>query len=169
MDKYCVDANVFIDAWQEYYSPKNFPSFWKEIANIKKEIILIRPIFDEIEPIPSSDNKLAITKKREKYPIKMWLIDNKFTTTLIDDNINKTSLELEKEYEIEQKGNGANRNDILLISYAKEKNKTVVTQENHQSTIPGEKCNYRIPLICKEQGVECINLAELIDRLGIVI
>lgn len=27
--KYCLDANVLIQAWQKYYSPKLCPDYWQ--------------------------------------------------------------------------------------------------------------------------------------------
>lgn len=27
-NKYCLDANVLIQAWQKYYNPKFCPSYW---------------------------------------------------------------------------------------------------------------------------------------------
>ena len=167
MGNYCVDANIFMTEWHVNYPVNIFLPLWEEIANKKDEIILIKPIFDEIEPISSSDNRIDIAKKRTKYPVRMWLIENGFTETSIDDNINKTSLKLEKEYEINDISKGAGSKDILLISYAKEKNKTVVTLEGNQIQKPKEKYNYKIPLVCQEQGVECINFVQMIDRLGI--
>ncbi len=167
MGNYCVDANIFITAWHINYPINIFPSLWEEIANKKDEIILIKPIFDEIEPVSSSDNRLEIAKKRTKYPVRMWLIENGFTETSIDDDINKTSLELEKEYEISDPSTGVGSKDILLISYAKEKNKTVVTLEGNQTQKPKEKYNYKIPLVCQEQDVGCIDFVQMIDRLGI--
>ena len=62
---------------------------------------------------------------------------------------------------------GANQNDITLIAYAKVKEKTVVTFEEEQPQKPGKKKNYKIPLICNEQGVECIKFVTMLDRLGI--
>lgn len=169
MGSYCVDANIFITAWHVNYPIKILPSLWKEIANKKEEIILIKPVFDEIEPISSPDNELNIEKKRTKYPVRMWLIENGFTETLIDDDINKTSLELEKTYEINDISKGVGSKDILLISYAKEKNKIVVTLEGNQTQKPKEKYNYKIPLVCQEQQVKCFNFIEMIEGLGIKI
>lgn len=59
------------------------------------------------------------------------------------------------------------RNDITLIAYAMVTGKTVVTFEGEQPQKPGKKCNYKIPLICHEQSVECINFVAMLDRLGI--
>jgi hypothetical protein len=167
MGNYCVDANIFITAWHVNYPVKIFLPLWEEIAKKKDEIILIKPIFDEIEPMSSSDNKLDFAEKRMKYPIRMWLTEKGFPETLIGDDINKTSLELEKKYEINDISKGASSKDILLISYAKEKNKTVVTLEENQIQKPQKNSNYKIPLVCLEQGIECINFVQMIDRLGI--
>lgn len=167
MGNYCVDANIFIAAWHKNYPIYIFPSLWKEIANKKSEIILIKPIFDEIEPVSPADKKIQIANKRTKYPIRMWLIENGFTETSIDDNVNKASLELEVHYETNEISKGAGRKDILLISYAKEKGKTVVTLEGEQLQQPKEKYNYKIPLICHEQAVDCIDFVKMVAKLGI--
>ena len=167
MGKYCVDANIFIATWHVSYPMNIFPTLWEEIAKKKDEIILIKPIFDEIEPISSIDRKLNIEMKRMKYPVRTWLTENGFTETLIDDDINKASLELERDYEINDISRGVSSKDTLLISYAKKKEKTVVTLEEEQKQKPGKKYNYKIPLVCSEQGVECIDFVQMIERLGI--
>ena len=57
-----------------------------------------------------------------------------------------------------------------MIAYAKRKNKIVVTLEGRQDKNPSrEKYNYKIPLVCSEERVPCINFVEMIDDLGIVI
>lgn len=169
MSNYCVDANVFITAWHVNYPLNVFPSLWEELARKRDKIILIKPIFDEIEPVPSSDAKLDIAKKRNKYPVRMWLEENSFTETPINDDINKTSLELERKYEIDDISKGAGSKDILLISYAKKKDKIIVTLEGNQAQKPTEKYNYKIPLICSEENIECINFVQMLERLGIKI
>jgi len=54
-----------------------------------------------------------------------------------------------------------------LIAYAKKMKKIVVTFEAKQEQKPDKKNKYKIPLICKEQNVECITFMEMIRRLGI--
>ena len=63
--KYCVDANVFITAWYISYPPRIFSPLWDQIAQHRTDIVLIKSVFDEIEPILSSDRKLAIDKKKK--------------------------------------------------------------------------------------------------------
>ena len=166
-DQYCLDANIFITAWNSGYPIRVFLSLWEQLAHCRNDLVLIKPVFDEIDPISSADKKLPKEKKIEKYPLRVWMIENHFDAEPITDEINAVSLELEKEYETNNDPKGANQNDITLIAYAKVKEKIVVTFEEAQPQKPGKKKNYRIPLICDEQGVECINFVAMLDRLGI--
>lgn len=165
--QYCVDANIFITAWNKDYPPHVFSTLWKQLAQHQSDIVLIKPIFDEIDPILSSDQSLPKDKKKEKYPLRVWMEDNQFTATPIADDVKAISLNLEKEYETNNNPKGANQNDITLIAYAKMEGKTVVTFEGEQPQKPEKKCNYKIPLVCDEQGVECIIFVKMLDRLGI--
>ncbi len=165
--KYCVDANVFITAWYISYPPRIFPPLWDQIAQHRADIVLIKPVFDEIEPIPSSDRELAINEKKGKYPLRVWLEESRFAVPNMSDEVNAVSLDLEREYETDNTSKGAGQIDITLIAYAKEKKKTVVTLEEEQPQKPGKKYNYKIPLICQEQGVDCIDFITMLDQLNI--
>ena len=167
MSQYCVDANIFMTAWDVSYPIEVFPSLWEQLAESKDNIILIRPIFEEIDPISSSDNKLTVDKKRVKYPLRMWLQDNDFVETPVNDDISPVSLELEKEYEISDISKGAGQKDITLIAYAQIMGKIVVTLEAIQPQKPGKRCNYKIPLICIEQKVRCIDFVLMLKELSI--
>jgi hypothetical protein len=168
-NKFCVDANIFITAWDSSYPISVFPTLWGQLARFKDNIVIIKPVYDEINPISPADRKLDLSKKREKYPLRMWLEDNQFTETLIDDMVENLSLKLELEYEIDDISKGASQNDITLITYAKINNKTVVTLEAIQPEKPKYKKNYKIPLICKEQNVICINFIKMLSQLSIKI
>lgn len=165
--RYCVDANILITAWFRDYPPHIFQPIWDQLAGHKTSIVLIKPIFDEIDPMASSDLKLSIDEKRKKYPLRTWITENKFSATAISDAVKSESLNLEMHYETNDNPKGANQNDITLIAFAKTEGGTVVTFEENQPQIPGKKCNYKIPLICQDQGVECKNFVEMIDLLGI--
>lgn len=166
---YCLDANIFITAWNVGYPISIFPSLWKEISLHKNYIVLITPIYDEIDPMPSTDNKLPRKKKKEKFPLNTWLKDNHFFPFTVDNAIKKDSLILERKYQIHATSKGAGKNDMTLIAYAHQKNITVVTFESVQTTPPKEKCKYKIPLICEKEDVDCITFIEMIRRLGITI
>ena len=76
---------------------------------------------------------------------------------------------MERKYQIRNNSKGVGKNDLKLIVYAKLCRKTVVTEEGKQPGKPKEKYNSKIPLVCKEQGVECINFVEMLKRLDIKI
>lgn len=164
--KYCVDANIFITAWYESYPPRIFSPIWNQIAQHRDDIVLIKPVFNEIEPIPLSGRDLSIQNKREKYP-RVWLEETRFAVPNISDEVNAVTLDLEREYETDNTSKGAGQIDITLIAYAKLKEKTIVTLEKKQNQKPDKKYKYKIPLICHEQGVQCIDFIEMLDELDI--
>ena len=66
--KYCLDANIIIKAWQEYYSPRFCSSYW-EILNelgIQEKIFLPQMVFEEIT---RTDDDLSDWLKQSKIPI----------------------------------------------------------------------------------------------------
>ena len=168
--QFCVDANIFISTWDVHYPPRIsvFTPLWDKLALCRDEIVLIKPVFDEIDPISMAEySKLLKEEKQNKYPHRKWILENEFDIVNIDDTTRNLSLELEREYEISDVAKGANQTDITLIAHAKIMGQTVVTLEAVQPQKPSEKCNYKIPLICKEQGVNCINFIEMLDRLNV--
>ena len=48
--KYCLDANVLIQAWQKYYSPKICPTYWEALNKLGKadRVFLFRHFFEII-------------------------------------------------------------------------------------------------------------------------
>ena len=167
--RYCLDANVFMAAWYKSYPQHIFSSLWEQLAECRRNIVLIKPIYDEIEPISSADRKLPIEKKQGKYPLRVWLEEHKFGATDINDETNALSLVLEREYEVKIESKGASQNDITLIAYAKIMDKTVVTFEGEQPQRPAKKYKYKIPLICREQGVPCIDFIGMLQDFNIII
>lgn len=167
--QFCIDANLFITAWHVSYPIDIFSSLWEQLPKYREDTIMIKPIFDEIDPIAPHHRKLSLEKKKEKYPLRMWMEENRFEATPITDEINILSLELEREYEISPLSKGAGQKDITLIAYAKMTGNTVVTLESEQPNRPGKKSNYKIPLICQEQDVECCDFVKMIRSLKIKI
>lgn len=165
--RFCIDANGFITAWDVYYRPMVIPSLWQQLAINKNEIILLEPIFNEIQPMSQTDRKLPQEEQRQKYPLRFWLTDNGFSITSLTPEVETLSLQLENQYETDPISKGAGQVDISLIAYAKIMNKTVVTYEGPQPQPPKNKCNYKIPLICQEQDVECIEFITMLERLRI--
>lgn len=66
--KYCLDANVLIQAWQKYYSPKFCPDYWSLLNDFgeRKIIFLPQNVFEEIT---RTEDDLATWLKNSKIPI----------------------------------------------------------------------------------------------------
>ena len=159
--KYCADANIFIECWNRIYPPCIFPSLWEQISQRRNYIILIKPIYDQIfqgeSPGESQD------------PLRVWLRKNNFSATPIDGETEKLSLELEKKYQITDQSKGVDQNDLTLIAYAKKENKIVVTLEGRQDQKPRKKRNWKIPLVCQEEKISCVDFVEMVRDFGISI
>ena len=129
---YCMDASAFIAAWNVSHPIDVFPSLWSQLVNRRDDMVLIKPIFDEIDPIKDRS-------KTDKYSLRMWMISKQFKSIPVD-FIEDRALELERKYQIRNNSKGVGRNDLKLIAYAKLCRKTVVTEEGKQ---PGKPVNLK--------------------------
>lgn len=165
---YCLDADVFITAWNVTYPKSIFPTLYQEMqGKLPSQIILIKPVFDEIEPVSGRKDP---QKLKEQHPIRTWLKnDLSINETPIDDSVEQKALELMNKYETDEHSKGASETDITLVSYAWLHSHTVVTLEAEQNQKPAKKSKYKIPLICREEAVECINFVELLKRCKITV
>ena len=163
--KYCVDANVFITAWYTTYPPRMFPSLYRKMESvIRDRIVIIKPIFDEIENFSIPKGK---DPEKEK-PVRTWLTDEVgIETAAVNAQVEQLSLELQRKYEIGSTKEGASKQDVTLIAYAYLNKHTVVSLESEQPNKPTKLSKYKIPLICKEQNVECITFVDFLDECEI--
>ncbi|MCI5218642.1 MAG: DUF4411 family protein [Candidatus Electrothrix sp. LOE2] len=113
--RFCLDANLFIAARNITYPADILPSLWEQLATCRNELILIQPIFNEIDPIAQHHRNLSRDEKKEKYPLRMWMQENGFEATPINDEVNAASLMLEQEYQISpiSKGAGQRQGEII--------------------------------------------------------
>lgn len=168
---YCLDSNVFITAWNDNYPQNVFPTLYTEMERqLPGKIILIKPIFDEIDPVSSEDKKKSAEFLKKNYPLRFWL-ENKLKPHIvpIDNNVEKKARNLIKKYELKNKNTrGADHTDAKLVAYAFVHDHTVVTYEKKQPKSSGmKKHNYKIPLICEEEGAECITFVQLLEKCAI--
>lgn len=152
MIMFCLDANIFITAWKKLYPIEVFPSLWDQFVEQKDKIVIIKPIFNEL--------------RKGQDELFDWINKQGFSITELSGEMEQLALELESEYETEDISKGAGPVDIKLIAYAKKSEYTVVTFE-HQPNPSKKKSTFKIPTICNEQQVECIQLVEFLRRTGI--
>ena len=162
--KYCLDANTLIQPWNTLYPRSVFPSLYMQIiAKLQQDIILIKPIFDQIDP---PKGKMTPKDLSERHPLRYWLLKGlEILPTPLEKEVKQKAIELESLYETREHSSGADGKDMLLIAYGMLHEYTVVTLESAQKPDPKmKKHNYKIPIICAERGIECINFIEFLRR-----
>lgn len=154
---YCLDANVLIQAWQKYYSPKFCPSYWDVLNALGSQgrIFIAEEVFNEIT---RTEDDLCEWLKVSKIPVKS--IDEKVTKCLQDiyakDPTHKTLVDNTKARSLA---------DPWVIAHAISDGAIVVTKEEKVTAINSNRI--KIPNVCDNMGVTWINDFEFISALNI--
>lgn len=154
---YCLDANVLIQAWQKYYSPKFFPDYWKMLnyfGNIGK-IFISEMVYDEIV---RTEDDLAEWLKKSK--IKVVKIDEPVTRCL-------QAIYAKNPLHINLVDNTKARSlaDPWVIAHAMNEKATIVTKEEKVTALNSTKV--KIPNVCENMNVRCINDFQFIEELNL--
>lgn len=154
---YCLDANVLIQAWQKYYSPKFCPQYWDLLNNLGVEERIFIPEIVREEIVRTEDD-LSAWLKSSKIPIRK--IDESVTSCL-------KSIYSQDPIHMQLVDNTKARSlaDPWVIAHAISEDATVVTKEE-KVTAPNSK-RIKIPNVCENMKVRWINDFEFIHELGI--
>ncbi len=154
---YCLDANAFIQPWRTYYQPKFCSDYWTLLDKLgsKKRIFISEIVYEEI--IKTDDDLAA------------WLKDSNIPIHKIDGNV---SQRLKDIYEANPRhkflvDNTKQRSlaDPWVIAHAINEKACVVTKEEKVRAINSQRI--KIPNVCDNMGVQCINDFQMIDELNI--
>lgn len=154
--KYCLDANVLIQAWQKYYSPKFCPSYWEVLNELGKEdrIFLPQMVYDEIT---RTDDDLS-----------NWLKESLIPKRKLDGTITECWKKILAANPIHQYlvDNTKQRSlaDPWVIAHALNENACVVTKEEKVTSPNSNKI--KIPNVCDNMGVRWINDFDFIEELN---
>ena len=155
--KYCLDANVLIQAWQKYYSPKFCPQYWDVLneLGISDRIFVPQMVSEEIT--------------RTEDDLSNWIRFSKIPIHKIDTPV---TLSLKKIYEVNPMhkflvDNTKQRSlaDPWIIAHALSVSACVVTKEEKLTASNSTKI--RIPNVCENMGVRWINDFQFIQELNI--
>ncbi len=155
--KYCLDANVLIQAWQKYYSPKFCPAYWTLLNDFgeKKIIFLPQSVFDEIT--------------RTEDDLAEWLKNSKIPIYKVDEDVAKCLRNIYAANPIHQYlvDNTKQRSlaDPWVIAHALKENACVVTKEE-KVTVP-KTTRIKIPNVCDNMGIRWINDFQFVEELNI--
>ena len=155
--KYCLDANVLIQAWQKYYSPMFCKDYWNVLDEFGKQgtILIPEKVFEEIT---RTDDDLAEWLKKSSIPVieinenvtnflRMIFAANPSHKNLVDNTKNRSLA------------------DPWIIAHAINEHATVVTKE--EKVTATNTLKIKIPNVCENMGIPWINDFQLIERLHI--
>lgn len=154
--RYCLDANVLIQGWQKYYSPKLCPSYW-EILNQLGEanrIFIPRMVADEIE--------------KTEDELKAWLADCSIPILEIEGPVINCLSKIYAANEVHKFLVDSTKQrsvaDPWVIAHAMNEKACVVTKEEK---INSSLNKIRIPNVCENMGVRCIHDFQFVEEIGI--
>ncbi|HMI64663.1 MAG TPA: DUF4411 family protein [Cyclobacteriaceae bacterium] len=155
--KYCLDANVLIQAWQKYYSPRFCPAYWEVLASFgsSNKIFLPEQVYDEIV---KAEDDLAAWLKESKIPIHKTTtgVTEKLKVIYATNPIHQYLVDNTKQRSLA---------DPWVIAHAMDGNATVVTKE--EKVLAPSTTRIKIPNVCDNMNVPCINDFQFIQEVGI--
>lgn len=162
---YLLDANVFINAYRDYYSFDIVPNFWSRLVHLagNSQICSIDKIKEEICTNEDQPDELHIWSASE--------FEEHFKETDAHDVI-LAYAEIQQwafsnqQFNEAAKSEFARNADAWLIAYAKAKGATVVTHEAYNR---GTIRRILIPVVCEEFGIPYVNTFEMLRRLQVSI
>lgn len=160
MKKYLFDTNFFLDADLRYYNHSFFNDFWKLIKFLSQ-----KEEFKSIEKV-----KTELTTKNDwvsdfakELPQQFFIDETKYTQSyreIINHSQNLNVSPLAKEMFADE-----NKADAWLVAVALQSGYTIVSNEKFVDE--KERKNIKIPRICKELKIECIDIFSFIEEYKI--
>lgn len=156
-NKYCLDANVLIQAWQKYYNPKFCPDYWNVLIEVGKQETIFIPEY-VYEEIVRTEDDLSKWLKSSGIPIKK--VSEQVANCL-------KSIYSTNPNHINLVDNTKARSlaDPWVIAHSIHESATVVTKEEKVTALNSNKV--KIPNVCENMGVRWINDFQFIDELEI--
>lgn len=150
---FILDTNVFIEAWNKYYSPSVCQDYWQVIETLAQKGVVRIPeqVYDELED--KDDDLFNWIKAR---PVLIETVTEgvqQKMSTLLADNVAKNIV-----------NNNRRRNlaDPWVIAHAMENGHTVVTKE----ILTGRDHDPRIPDVCAKFNVPYLDDFQFIQQVG---
>ncbi len=155
--KYCLDANVLIQAWQKYYSPNVCPSYWDTLnaLGIENRIFMPEMVYEEIT--------------RTEDDLSEWLKSSNIPIRKIDENVTKCLQEIYSTNPIHKflvdNTKARSLADPWVIAHAISEGAIVVTKEEKVTALNSKKI--KIPNVCDNMNISWMNDFQMIAELGI--
>lgn len=145
---YCVDTSALIAAWYERYKPNRFPKLWEQFDHLVTSSRLV-----------SSTLVLRECSKQRSEELHDWLKPRENMFVPPDEAVQLQVDHIVNKYTgLVSAGKQKFQADPFVIALAKVHSYTVITEETGIGSLG------KIPGVCKDMNVDCINLMKLIDE-----
>lgn len=147
---YCVDTSSLLHAGTRAYPPKRFPALWASIEELIEGGRMVASIEVLNELHKKDDDICAWAKERKETLFRE-----------IDDDVQAAVIEVMRKYpRLVDTKTGKSGGDPFVIAQAMVLGPSccVVTEED-----PGTEKSPKIPYVCRQEGIECLNLLGLIE------
>lgn len=155
--RYCLDANVLIQAWQKYYAPDFCADYWHLLDELGKQQKVFIPQLVEQEIARGEDD---LSDWLKKSGISIRPITEQVAQCLKDiyaaDPNHKLLVDNTKRRSLA---------DPWVIAHALSEQAVVVTKEEKVTQMNSKKI--KIPNVCDNMGVRWINDFEFVREVGI--
>jgi hypothetical protein len=153
---YLLDANILIQAKQQYYDFKTCPGFWDWLEEQHSEgnVFSREMVYDEIEAFGDELSSWAKNLKQS-----FFLAVDHDTNEAMKDVVATVA---SGSFELAAQADFLNCADPFLIACAKAKNLILVTHEKPNR--PEQKRKVKIPTICQAVSVKYCNTFEMLGR-----
>lgn len=159
-DKYLIDANVFMTAHRQLYPFDLAPGFWKQLVEkASNRIVIIEKIQNEIR---KGQDLLLEWYEKECGNFTVLGIPTPEVIMAYRTIIN--SVNADGQYLPSAKMEFASSADLWLCAYGLALGETIVTLETYDAEI---KRRVKIPNVCREFGIEYIDLLQFMREIGI--
>ncbi len=154
---YCLDANVLIQAWRKYYSPKLCPSYWEVLDGLGAAGRLFIPaaVAEEI--------------KRGEDELQKWLKASRIVvrpiTGMVTQNWAAILAKDPKHQHLVDNVKGRSLADPWVIAHAMTENAVVVTKEELMTAANSNRI--KIPNVCEAMGVRWVDDFGMLEELGV--
>ena len=149
--RYCLDANIFIEPWNKFYSIKFTKNYWEILDNLAKKGLIFSPVEVKKEIEKIDDDLLK------------WIKDKCFFKEQNESTQKELRKIMEKYPKLVDATKGRSIADPWVIAHAKSETAVVVTLEQKASKTD----RIKIPDVCEKEKIECIDIYDLIGRLKI--
>jgi predicted nucleic acid-binding protein len=156
-NKFCLDANVLIQAWQNYYNPKFCSGYWEILNELgeKDKIFIPELVFEEIT---RTEDALSLWLRSCKIPVYS-------ITEAVADCLKRIYSANPNHKNLVDNIRGRSLADPWVIAHALNENAVVVTKEEKQTKSNSNRI--KIPNVCDNMGIPWINDFQLVEELGI--